>query len=357
VISRRGDLGEDVVVRPLQAGELAELRRVRALSSDGGKVAFRPRHHGDDTALLSLRSGESHDYVAVVGGELVGAGSVSFSRVADRDRVIGLAWLSGLVVTPAWRGRGIARRLTMARLDAVSDRDGPHVVAAAVQAGNGASMANAMRWADRILGTVQVTPVRAPHRAPGAASGVSIRPVATADLAAVAAGIRMAAKELSLAPVVDADDLARWLDVRVGVGGEALRSYTVAVDATGTVVAGLGLEHEYKLISMEVTRMPALLAAANVVVRVVPRNKLMRNINVRFAWFRPGHQAAAQLLWRQVRWEVRDYATSVVRLVDPTGPLARALPAARWLPSTTLQIVIRDPAGSALAALPIGAVV
>ena len=271
-------------------------------SSDGGKVAFRPRHHGDDTALLSLRSGDSHDYVAVVGDELVGAGSVSFSRVADRDRDIGLAWLSGLLVTPGWRGRGIARRLTAIRLDAVAGRDGPHVVAAAVQAGNGPSMANAMRWASRALGTVQVTPVRPLRRAPRPAAGVRIRPVATADLAAVAAGIRSAAQELCLAPVVDADDLARWLDVRVG--GHELRTYSVAVDSTGAVVAGLGLEHEYKLISMEVTRMPAIVAAANLVVRVVPRNRLMRNINVRFAWFRPGHQAAAQLLWRQARWDV-----------------------------------------------------
>lgn len=354
MISGHDDLGNEIVVRPLQAGEGPELRRLRAMASDSGKVAFRPRHHGDETVLRSLR-GDVDDYVAVVGGELVGAGSVTFSRVADRAHVIGLAWLSGLVVAPAWRGRGIARRLTTARLDAVSCRDGAHVVAAAVQAGNGPSMANAMRWADRVLGTVRVTPVPPPRRPPAPVPGVTIRPVASADLPAVTAGIGVAAQELSLAPVLDADELARWLDVRVG--NRALRSYVVAADAAGRVVAGLGVEHEYELISIEVTRMPALIAGVNVFVRVVPPDRLMRNINLRFPWFAAGHQAAARLLWRQVRWDERDRGTNIVRSVDPTGPLARALPVARWLPSTSLRIVIREPAGWSLPGLPVGAVV
>jgi len=355
VSSGHDDLGNEVVVRPLQAGEDPELRRLRATSSDSGKVAFRPRHHGDETVLRSLRGDDVDDYVAVVGGELVGAGSVTFSRVADGAHVIGLAWLSGLVVAPAWRGRGIAGRLTTARLDAVSCRDGPHVVAAAVQAGNGPSMANAMRWADRVLGTVRVTPVPPPRRPPAPRSGVTIRPVASADLPAVAAGIGVAAQKLSLAPVLDADELARWLDVRVG--SRALRSYVVATDAAGRVVAGLGVEHEHELISIEVTRMPALITAANMFVRVVPRDRLMRNINLRLPWFAPGHQASARLLWRQVRWDERDRGTSIVRSVDPTGPLARALPVPRWLPSTSLRIVIREPPGWSLPGLPVGAVV
>lgn len=355
MISGHSELGKEVVVRALRVGEAPALGRLRAMSSDGGKVAFRPRYHGDETALRSLRSNDMHDYVAVVDGEIVGAGSVTFSRIAAHPAVIGLAWLSGLAVAPAWRGRGIARQLTTARLAAVAGRDGPHVVAAAVQAGNGPSMANAMRWANRILGTVQVTPVPPPRRPPAPVPGVSIRPVATADLPDVAAGIRAAAQELSLAPVPDADELARWLGVRVG--GQPLRSYAVATDATGRVVAGLGIEHEHKLISIEVTRMPALIAAANVFLRVVPRDRLLRNINVRFPWFHPGHQAAAQSLWRQLRWDIRDRGTNVVRSVDPNGPLARALPIARWLPSTSLQIVIREPAGCVLLARPIGAVV
>lgn len=149
--------------------------------------------------------------------------------------------------------------------------------------------------------------------------------------------------------------LASWLAIRVG--GHPLRSYAEATDATGRVVAGLGVEHEHKLISIEVTRMPALIAAANVFLRVIPRDRLLRNINVRFPWFLPGHQAAAQWLWRQLRWDIRDRGTNVVRSVDPTGPLARALPVPRWLPSTSLQIVIREPAGCVLLARPVGAVV
>ena len=182
-----------------------------------------------------------------------------------------------------------------------------------------------------------------------------MRPATPADLPAVADGIRIAARALTLAPAPDAEELASWLAVRVG--GELLRSYVVATDTAGRIVAGIGLEEEGRLFSLEVTRMPAAIAAANLLVRVVPRDRLMRNLNLRFAWCRPGQEAAAKAIWRQVRWDYRDRGTSLVRAVDPTGPLARALPVAPWLPATSLQVVVREPPGLTLPSLPIGAVV
>ncbi len=182
-----------------------------------------------------------------------------------------------------------------------------------------------------------------------------MRPATPADLPAVADGIRVAARALTLAPAPDAEELASWLAVRVG--GELFRSYVVATDTAGRIVAGMGLEEEGRLFSLEVARMPAAVAAANLLVRVVPKDRLMRNLNVRLAWFEPGHEAAAQAMWRHVRWEYRDRGTSIVRAVDPKGPLARALPVARWLPSTSLRVVVREPPGCMLPPLPIGAVV
>ena len=284
----------------------------------------------------------------------MGTASVTFSRVWAGD-VIGLAWASGLAVAPGWRRRGIARALTAALLDAVADRGTPHVFAAAIQVGNEASMSNAMSWFDRVAGTVRVTPVPPPRRRPRPVPGVTVRPATSADLPVVADGVRRAARALTLAWAPDAEELASWLAVRVDA--ELLRSYVVATDEAGRIVAGIGLEEEGRLVSLEVTRMPAAIAAANLLVRVVPKDRLMRNVNVRLAWFQSGHEAAARAMWRHVRWDYRDRGTSIVRAIDPRGPLARALPVAGWLPSTSLRVVVREPPGFTLPPLPIGAVV
>jgi predicted N-acetyltransferase YhbS len=352
----RGEgLGPDVDVRRAQPSDGDALRRLHAESSDSGKVAFRPRYYADPAeARTALRPG-TEEFVAVVGAQVVGTGAVTFSKVQAGAQVIGLAWGSGLAVAPQWRRRGVARRLTEAILDAVADRDTPHVVAGAIQVGNKASMSTAMPWVGRTLGTVRVTPVPPPRRRPRSVPGVIVRPATPADLPAVAEGVGGAAQALTLAPAPDVEELASWLAVRVGA--DLLRSYVVATDASGDVVAGIGIEDEGRLFSLEVTRMPAAIAAANLLVRVVPRDRLMRNLNVRFAWFRPGHEAAARAMWRQVRWDYRNRGTSIVRAVDPTGPLARALPVARWLPSTSLRVVVREPPGVRLPPLPVGAVV
>ena len=352
---RGGDLAPEFVVRRARPGDSEGLRRLHSASSDSGKVAFRPRHHVDVAEARTTLRPDSDEFVAVVGDQVVGTASVTFSAVWAGTDVIGLAWGSGLAVAPAWRRRGIARALTAALLDAVAHRGTPHVLAAAIQVGNEGSMSNAMAPLHRVLGTVRVTPVPPPRRRPRPVPGVIVRPATSADLSAVAEGIGGAARALTLASAPDAEELASWLDVRVG--GELLRSYVVATDTAGRIVAGIGIEEEGRLFSLEVTRMPAAIAAANLLVRVVPKDRLMRNLNVRFAWFEPGHEAAAQAMWRHVRWEYRDRGTSIVRAVDPKGPLARALPVARWLPSTSLRVVVREPPGVTLPPLPIGAVV
>jgi GNAT superfamily N-acetyltransferase len=344
-------------VRRAETGDAATLRRLRAASSDGGRVAFRPRQHRDEVDVASLRGPGFHDFVAEVGGHIVGAGSLTFSQASAGEEVVDLAWLSGLVVAPDFRRQGVARALTTARLAAVADRGDPHVVAAAIQAGNDASMSNALRWADRVLGTISVTPVPSPRQKPSEPGGdLRVRSAVPADLPAIVEGIRSSSRALVLAPVPTVDELGSWLGVLVD--GDPLRHYFVATDGSGRVLAGLAIEEEAKVFSLEVTRMPPAIAFANLFLRVVPRDRHLRNLNVRFPWFHPSHEKSAQMLWHQVRWRMRAQGTTVVRSVDATGPVARALAVPRWLPATALSVVVRESPGQpVLPRLPVGAVV
>lgn len=341
-----------ITVRPAGPGDEAGVRALVAGADDGGRVGFRPRHHVSRAEASRTELHEGSDLVAIGDGRVVGAGSVRFSRVGAGEHTIPLAWLAGLAVDPAWRRRGVGSAVSAALFEQAAAWDEPCAVAAAIQIGNTASMGNAARWFSRVAGTVRVTPVPPPRRRPKPALGITIRPATQDDLPVVADGLRAMSHTLLLAPAPSADELADWLAVRLR--DATVHEYVVATDADGRVVAGLGLEDEGAQVSLEVTRMPAAIAAANLVLRVVPKDRLMRNLNLRYAWFRPGHDDAARALWRQVRWDYRDRGTSIVRSVDPTGPLADVLPVARWLPATSLQIVVQDPPGHTLPALPVG---
>jgi hypothetical protein len=160
------------------------------------------------------------------------------------------------------------------------------------------------------------------------------------DLVAVADGIRATARDLALAAVPDADELAEWLGVELR--GHRIHHYLVAADPSGRLVAGLGLEDEGSLQSLEIVHLPMALRLANLALRVVPRDGHMRNINVRLPFVRPGHESAARHLWEVARWTYRDAASSLVTATAPGGRLASVLHAPAWLPSTSLSVVLRD---------------
>ena len=344
-----------VEIRAIAPEDAEAVRELGARSVDGGRVAFRQRHHVPYAEALAARRPDSSGVVAVgADGRFAGSGWVTFSEVAHGDGRLTLAWLHSLNVDPERRGEGIARRLIDARLELAAARPGPVVVAAAIQAGNDASWASSRRWATDTLGTVRVTPVPPPRRRPPA-SGLTVRTATAEDLEEVAAGIDRTASRLALAPAPAAAALAEWLDVRVG--GAPLHEYVVATDRSGRLLAGFGLEDEGRLFSLEVTAMPPAVVAANLVLRVVPKDRMLRNLNLRLPFVEPGHEDAARALWRAARWERRDRGTGVVLAADPAGPVAAALRPPRWLPSTTLRIVTRAPEGVSLGGVPLGPVV
>ncbi len=346
-----------VDVRPVQDGDAEGLAELAARSADGGRVGVRVRRTVPLLESVRVRGADAVGFVATAArGELVGAAWVAYSAAsaAPDGTTAQLAYLHSLDVDPAWRRQGVGRALTQARLQDAASRDGECLVAASIQAGNEASTANARHWAQRSLGTVRVTPVPPPRRPPRARSGVFVRPVRSGDLDQVAQGLRDHARHHVLAPVPTTGELEAWLAQRVR--GEALNAYVVAVAPDGRVLAGLGLQDESRLSTLEVTHLPRALVAANLALRVVPRDRLMRNLNVRLPWFDPAHEPAARQLWRTVRWDWRRRGSSIVVQVDPTSPITRMLRAPRWLPSTTLEVLVREPGSVHLPASPLGLV-
>ena len=88
--------------------------------------------------------------------------------------------------------------------------------------------------------------------------------------------------------------------------------------------------------------MPFQLRAANVLLRIVPPDRRMRNLIVDKAWFAPGQLPAARFLWERTRWEWRAAGTSLLLTHDPRSPVNQVVAARPWLPTTSATIAVRS---------------
>jgi hypothetical protein len=177
------------------------------------------------------------------------------------------------------------------------------------------------------LGDLTVTPTPVTHRPPPRHGTATVRPARLAnrdELDQIVTGFHTFSADHLLAPSVTALDLQRWAATELD--GRPLNAYFVAIDTADRIVAGLGIEREAALTSLEVTRMPTLTRAASRLLRVVPTDGKLHNLNIKMAWFAPGHEAAARQLWQSVRFEIRSEGTTLVTTLAQTHPSGRCLP-------------------------------
>lgn len=319
----------DLVVREAGPADEAVLAGLHDASPDGGAVGFRVHHH------VPPGTGEPsvHRRVVDVVAELPGQGAVGSARlsvgmisVAGEPRPYAL--LSSLVVHPDHRRRGVAAALARWRLDRADEVAGAGaVVLANVQQGNDASRDNASRWADGWTGPAVSAPLTMLRRPPRA-TRFTVRDATVAEASAVAAGHAGFTAGHAFAHLWSSSSLGDWL------AGAPVHRYRVAVDAGGAVVAGAALRDEALLRTMEVTRMPAGIALANLVLRAVPADRRLRNVVVHHLWFAPGHLDAAAALLASTRWEWRDRGTHLLVALDRRSPALPALGLRPWMPTT-----------------------
>lgn len=328
-------------VRPAQASDEAALAALAERVVDGGAVAFTTRHR---VPLLEAAGAHSVGFVAESAGEVIGAGWVRVGRCRLLGSPQPYAMLHSLAVAPEFRGRGVARALTDARLAWTAEesarRDETIVAMATIQQGNTASLANARRWATAFTGELRVTPVpvrsRPPRERPGWLVRTATDPLPFDDVPGIG-------------PDTAPEAIREWL--ARSVRGEPVNHLHVLTDRSGSVSAAIGIHDDTPVSELQVVRMPGAVALANRLVRVVGPGGAMRTGQVALAWHRDA--AAGRYLWQYLRWHWRSRLTSLVTTVDPSDPLAAMTRAPRWLPATRIRLAVRLPDGSGELAGPI----
>ena len=330
------------VLRAATSADSAGLAELVAQSPDGGRVAFSPSYQVPFVEGMLARHREAVGVVAEVpGGDgLIGAAWISFGRCWVEGELVDYAVLNSLVVHPRYRRLGVASAMTRWRLEHIDAERPDGVVMAGIQTGNVASLANARKWANQVVGPVRVAPVPTRRRPPARRNDIEVREARRDELDDVAAGINGFYDGYNFARTIDAASLAAWTDEMVD--GARLNHYFVAADQHGRLLTGVGIQAEAQLMTLRITHLPALLRAVNVAARVVPANREMRNANARMLWFATGQAAPARYLWQTIRWRWRHEATNLVSMVDRRGAAEQMLQTPRWLPTTSLSIAVRS---------------
>ena len=125
--------------------------------------------------------------------------------------------------------------------------------------------------------------------------------------------------------------------------GFQFREYHVVVDPRGNLVAGAGLVDEGLLLSAQVVSVATPLRLANVVLRIVPSDGVMRRVVVDGLWFAADRPDAAAFLWEWMRWLAHDRASIVMVFFDARNPLAGIIRMPRWIPSPPGTLVVAGP--------------
>lgn len=353
----------------LTGDDVAALSELAEAVSDGGAVSFRV------TPLLPLP-----DYLRLIkrdaigvlateagSGRPVGAAWLDFGEFTFAGRPARYALLNALQVHPDFRRRGIAAALTEWRLaraeqagqpeqaeqterPAVRDADRadsatrlPIVPIATIQHGNTASLGNARRWATTISPPLTVTPIPMRRRRPQRKHDWTIREARSADLQTVAAGLAASRSGFAMGPAAGTEPLRRWLGHRLD--GRPLNRYLVIVGPNGRPLAGLGLHDQPRYSHMQVTGLNPVLRWAGRLAGVVPASGTMRNVGAVLPWCAPGAETAGRLLWQEMLHRERERGTSIVTTVDPRHPARSMIAGARWLPTTSILVASRPPAG------------
>jgi len=140
-------------LRPVGVDDFQALVTLGRASADTGRVRVAAHYVRNPVDARAALNPDLEWVVAEEGAELIGAAHVSFGEREVEGSLHPCACLSGLMVHPDHRRRGVAKALTEWRLQ----RAGPDaVVVAAIQSGNVGSVANARSWTTQIFGSLTI---------------------------------------------------------------------------------------------------------------------------------------------------------------------------------------------------------
>jgi GNAT superfamily N-acetyltransferase len=315
------------------------LRALYEAAPDTGAVRIRVHHLVPSVVAVTGVRPQSVGVVADVPGHLiVGAAAMSYVVVGINGERVRAALLHSLAVAPAYRRRGIARRLTdwlVSRARADLGEGAP--LLAGIQHGNDASVANARRFATHLLGpiTIGALPIRSRARP---SSDWAVSPARPLELEAAAFALNRFHHGHQLWPGTTPEELTSWL--AQSPVSEPIHHVWLARDRAGNILAGAQFTESFRTVVREVLTLPPLIRAINPLVKIVPADGRIKLLDIGPLWFERGQidSARALLAGASQHWAGR--ASHLGFGHDPRGPTRPLLPSGPFAASSRLWIAV-----------------
>ncbi len=273
---------------------------------------------------------------------LVGVATAFVDEVTVGGGTYPSAHLENLKVRHDVRRQGLGARLASWRIDEAHQRlGGDSVITANVEASNTASLATAGRWSTQVLGPARIVIARTTG-SDRRSREIEIRPIVDRDIPVVVDALDAFYADYDLVPRQTPERFAAALAPTSL--GEPIRQYRVAVARDGTLVAGAGITERFRIMVDHIDSMPVPLALLGRLSGLIPKDRVIRSIELNLAWHAAGRVDALRSLWDAIRFEWRDRATNVVAIADPRGSLVEAFHVGRtFAPRVHLMAPVRSP--------------
>ncbi len=313
-------------------------------SPDTGKVGTLPKYPLDAYQVLSLRHARTVGIVAETTQfqGLVGTGLVSFDKCFFEGEQVDCASLHTLMVHPDYRRQGIGTELAQWRHQyALQQLGNGSLIAASIQQGNIESLATAQKWCQQIEGEIQGSVTRMRGNPPSSMNNVTVRLAKSNELDEIVHRQNRFYQDYNFYSNDTPGKLSEWLGQTPF--DDPFRHYYVAVDSQGNILSGLVLKEQYKLVTMQVTRMPVWASFLNKFLAVVPSDGILKQLAAERFWYATNQLEAASYLWETLRWEWRDQAGGLVCFFDPRSPLSEILRLPAWMPKSKFTFAVHGP--------------
>jgi predicted N-acetyltransferase YhbS len=273
--------------------------------------------------------------------DLVGMGTIRFSKVSFNGDFLPLAFLDGLKVHKDFRGNGLGHQIAAWRIQRAKQEFGEDcVIGTGMLFDNHASHAVASKWcrdfAESAL-TIRFTPMR--NKPPHALPGIQVRPVEAYEYEQFADRQNHFYRTYNLYPPCEPGSIDNALGV--SVAGEKPYRYYTAVDARGNLLAGAQTWARGLLKADTINQLPALLRLVNKATHLLPADFTLRDVAVSGLWYEPEQFQAARFLWETMRWECRSQGSMLVASFDVRDLAVNVVASKPWhqpRPKVTLAL-------------------